>query len=155
LPTGPSAPASLAAADDGPARSLSTGTLSTADDSPARSLPTGTFSAAEDGPARSLPTGTFSAADDGPARSLRIDAGRIALDGVAAALGAPGEWTVDEFVATAYAWAGDRLLLDVVFVETPHRLRLVVAPAAGTFTSSWQSAPLGDLPLTAMRMPRS
>jgi hypothetical protein len=54
-----------------------------------------------------------------------------------AALGAPGAWTRTGPVATASAWAGGRLLVDVVFVETPHRLHLRLDPGTGLFQARW------------------
>jgi hypothetical protein len=57
-------------------------------------------------------------------------------------------------VATAYAWADGRLRVDVVFAETPHRLRLTLDPATGRFEARWQTTPLNEMPLAARRMPR-
>jgi CubicO group peptidase (beta-lactamase class C family) len=109
-----------------------------------------------DGTTRDLPHGTFTeVADSG--RTVRLTAYEIRLAGdgpdVTAKLGAPGAWVLDGPIATAHAWAGERLLIDVIFVETPHRLRLVVDPAAGTFTSAWQAVPLGRVRPADLRMP--
>ena len=71
-----------------------------------------------------------------------------------AGLGAPGTWTTTGPVATAHAWADGRLAVDVVLVETPHRLRLALDPATGQFDARWQTEPLHPIPLAAMRMPR-
>ncbi|MFG1610238.1 serine hydrolase [Actinoplanes sp. NPDC049265] len=52
-----------------------------------------------------------------------------------------------------FAFDGDRIRVDVVFVESPHRLRLTLDPAAGTFVEDWQTEPLGSTPLGYLRMP--
>ncbi|MDY0913998.1 serine hydrolase domain-containing protein [Rathayibacter festucae] len=67
-----------------------------------------------------------------------------------------GEWTVtDAFAASAGPGEGGTLLVDVIFLETPHRLHLALDPAAGTFTAHWQTDPLHDGPLAQLRAPRS
>ena len=71
-----------------------------------------------------------------------------------AALGAPGAWTRTGPVATASAWAGGRLLVDLVFVETPHRLHLRLDPGTGLFQARWQTAPFADPKLSKLHMPR-
>jgi hypothetical protein len=68
-------------------------------------------------------------------------------------LGAPDEWTTTGAVASAYAWAGGRLQVDLVFVETPHRLHLTLDPASAQFAARWQTTPLQEQPLSAVRMP--
>jgi CubicO group peptidase (beta-lactamase class C family) len=73
---------------------------------------------------------------------------------LAAALGVPGAWTTTGPLATASAWAGGQLHVDVIFVETPHRLHLRLDPAAGTFEARWETSPLGDPPLSELRVPR-
>jgi hypothetical protein len=72
---------------------------------------------------------------------------------VVAALGAPDVWTRTGPVATASAWADGRLHVDLVFVETPHRLHVRLDPAAGTFDARWQTPPLGEPPLSKLRAP--
>jgi CubicO group peptidase (beta-lactamase class C family) len=69
------------------------------------------------------------------------------------ALDAPDDWTVTGPVATAHAWSGGRLLVDLVFTETPHRLHLILDPALGHFEARWETSPLGEAPLSAIRMP--
>ena len=61
------------------------------------------------------------------------------------ALGDPDGWTLSGPLATAYAWQDGTLLVDLLFVETPHRLHLRLDPAAGTFAARWQTQPLGEL----------
>ncbi|MET0424137.1 MAG: serine hydrolase domain-containing protein [Actinoplanes sp.] len=89
-------------------------------------------------------------------RAVRVGPGEITIDdgtAVTAALGEPGEWTVSGPLATAYAWAEGALLVDVIFVHSPHRLHLVLDPAAGTFAARWQTEPLGQVPPSDLRMP--
>ncbi|WP_102194685.1 serine hydrolase [Microbacterium aurantiacum] len=72
-----------------------------------------------------------------------------------------GEWNVDGATAVsagrlapgAETAAGERLAVDVIFLETPHRLHLVLDPASSRFTAKWATNPLGAMPLRAMRMP--
>jgi CubicO group peptidase (beta-lactamase class C family) len=80
---------------------------------------------------------------------------RLLDDGaeVVAALGAPDEWTTTGPLATASAWSDGRLHVDVIFVETPHRLHLRLDPAAGTFDARWQTWPLSYAPLSELRTP--
>jgi hypothetical protein len=91
-------------------------------------------------------------------RAVRLGAGELVLadDGpeLIVALGAPDAWTTTGPVATAYAWADGRLRVDVVFAETPHRLHLILDPATARFESRWQTVPLEEPPLAALRMPR-
>ncbi|MET8148837.1 serine hydrolase domain-containing protein [Actinoplanes sp. NPDC049668] len=89
--------------------------------------------------------------------SVQVRPGELVLDEgweLTAGLGGPDRWTVTGPLATAYAWSGDRLLIDVVFVETPHRLHLSLDPATATFAASWQTPPMAPVPLAALRMPR-
>lgn len=54
-------------------------------------------------------------------------------------------------VATSGGWLGERLRLDLAFVETPHRLELEVDAATRTVTSRWVTEPLGDVRLSDLR----
>lgn len=72
-------------------------------------------------------------------------------DRVAARIGV-GEWVVTDAFAASGAWTGGDLHVDVIFVETPHRLQLVCR-AAGDFTARWVTAPLWDSRLADLRMP--
>ncbi|MFD9389986.1 serine hydrolase domain-containing protein [Streptomyces sp. NPDC060000] len=69
-----------------------------------------------------------------------------------------GGWQVnDEPLPTAVSggWTGgDTLAAHVVFLETPHRLRVTCSLADRTFTARWDTEPLGGGPLRAMRAPR-
>jgi CubicO group peptidase (beta-lactamase class C family) len=86
---------------------------------------------------------------------LTADEIRLADSGpeVVAALGAPGVWTRTGPVATASAWAGGELHVDLILVETPHRLHLRLDPVAGQFAARWHTTPLGEPPLAKLRMP--
>jgi len=110
-----------------------------------------------DTPAREIPHGTFRDRAD-PRKSIRIAPYEITLDDdgreLTARLGPAGAWFSDGPIATAHAWSDRGWLLDVIFVETPHRLQLVIDPDAGTFSSAWQSEVLGRGRLTDLRMPR-
>ena len=67
-----------------------------------------------------------------------------------------GEWTVtDAFAASAGSGEGGALLVDVIFLETPHRLHLALDPTAGTFAAHWETEPLHEGPLAQLRAPRS
>ena len=70
------------------------------------------------------------------------------------ALGVPGTWTVSGPVATNHHWGGDRLHVDLVFTETPHRLVLSLDPAGHRFEAAWLSEPLHPVPVAQLRMPR-
>lgn len=63
-----------------------------------------------------------------------------------------GEWLVSDALAASGAWTGDDLHVDVIFVETPHRLQLVCR-ASGEFAARWVTAPLWDSRLADLRMP--
>jgi hypothetical protein len=74
----------------------------------------------------------------------------------AAPAGAGHGWTVLEAevpVAASGGVAGDLLEVELVFLETPHRLVLTGDLAAGTFGARWRTAPLGRLPLHLLRSP--
>jgi hypothetical protein len=115
------------------------------------------------GPVGHGPTGDFAAATyvPGPAneldilRTARLGPGEIVLTedrrDLIAGLGGPDGWTITGPVATAYAWADGRLTVDLVFVDTPHRLHVVLDPATGQFAARWQTEPL-EPPFPALRM---
>ena len=107
-----------------------------------------------------MPSATFRVrpgAGTGLPRAVRLTPYEIGLtDGgpeVTAQLGNPDGWTVSGPLATAHAWAGGELLVDVVFVETPHRLHLRFDLASSACAARWQTEPLGQVPLGGMRMP--
>ncbi|WP_250005435.1 serine hydrolase [Actinoplanes sp. M2I2] len=45
-------------------------------------------------------------------------------------------------VVAAGAWQGDTFVADLFVITTPHRVRLVVDPAAGTALATWNAVPL-------------
>ncbi|WP_258371013.1 serine hydrolase [Curtobacterium sp. MCBD17_021] len=55
-----------------------------------------------------------------------------------------GEWLVDGATAASGARSGDRVVVDVRFVETPHLLHVSVDLEDGTVTAAWQTQPLHD-----------
>ena len=66
-----------------------------------------------------------------------------------------GEWITQDAVSASAGWDDDghRLAVDVIFVETPHRLHLTLDWPSSTFTARWETEPLHDLPLSSMRKP--
>lgn len=68
-----------------------------------------------------------------------------------------GEWLEsDGRLASGGALLEGDLACEVIFVETPHRLRIVCGgdpTAEGTF-ATWITEPVHPLPLAQMRMPR-
>jgi CubicO group peptidase (beta-lactamase class C family) len=69
----------------------------------------------------------------------------------------PGRWTtVEADVPTAATggWTDEGLLrVEVVFLETPHRLEVTCSPTDRTFEVHWVTAPLGQPPLRQLRSP--
>ena len=74
-----------------------------------------------------------------------------------------GEWVVSAPagpdglavpIAVGGGWRGDGdLEVAVQFLETPHRLDLVLSPAERTFTTAWATQPLHASPLWQLRSP--
>jgi CubicO group peptidase (beta-lactamase class C family) len=129
----------------------------TAESGPAGPWTPATSTLARPGPPGEISTGTFTAGEGNEVatvREVRVGAGAVVLrDGGAdlvVRLGAPGEgWTSTGPVATAYA----RTEVDLVFTETPHRLRVTLDPATAHFAARWVTTPIGELPLSETRMP--
>jgi CubicO group peptidase (beta-lactamase class C family) len=120
------------------------------------------------GPVAHGPAGELAPATFGPGpgneidilRTVRLAPGEIVLTAtdltgagqeLTAGLGGPDGWTTTGPVATAYAWADGRLIVDVVLVDTPHRLHVDLDPATAQFAARWQTEPLGP-PFPAPRM---
>ncbi|GGY34182.1 serine hydrolase domain-containing protein [Streptomyces djakartensis] len=109
------------------------------------------FTAVGDGPVRAAGlardtdgwTLTLTGAGDGDELGLRIGA---------------GGWTVAEEplpTAVSGGWTdAGTLALDVVFLETPHRLALSCSLADRTVTAHWRTQPLHGGRLTSQRAPR-
>jgi CubicO group peptidase (beta-lactamase class C family) len=58
-------------------------------------------------------------------------------------------------LAVSGGWTDeDTFRAEVIFLETPHQLRLTCSLADGTFRASWRTVPLRAGPLSALRMPR-
>jgi hypothetical protein len=89
------------------------------------------------------------------------DGSRLVLveddDARIAARVAPGGWSVCDDgpvpVAATGRSAGDGLDVDVLFLETPHRLTVTTDPAAGTFRARWRTTPLGGPRLGRLHSP--
>jgi CubicO group peptidase (beta-lactamase class C family) len=70
-----------------------------------------------------------------------------------------GAWRTHGPVAASAAWGtGDEggtqaLRVDAIFVETPHRMHLVLDPAAGTFDAWWETTPLRTSRLVEVQRP--
>lgn len=113
---------------------------------------------------------TFSAAA-GPVRSAGLvqdaDGWTLTLTGAADRPGHPDRlglrlagagWTVaEEPVPTAVSggWTdAGTLAVEVVFLETPHRLALTCSPADRTLTAHWRTEPLRRGRFTSLRAPR-
>jgi CubicO group peptidase (beta-lactamase class C family) len=56
-------------------------------------------------------------------------------------------------VATSAGWSERGLRLDVVFLQTPHRLTVECHLDGPTATAAWLTTPLGDPPLHSLRAP--
>ncbi|HYI57102.1 MAG TPA: serine hydrolase domain-containing protein [Microlunatus sp.] len=56
-------------------------------------------------------------------------------------------------VAVSGGWDGGRLIADVQFLETPHRLTLSCDLAVGTFSATWATVPLRTGTLQDLRKP--
>src|SRR4051812_21856287 len=113
--------------------------------------------------------GEYAAAEEEVAQpapaSVSLERGVLTLaDGsgsIAVPVGKPGWTTVDDDesappVAVASGWTGDILEVDLMFLETPHRLTLGLRKDR-TFTARWSpEAPLGGTPgsVSTLRAPR-
>lgn len=66
----------------------------------------------------------------------------------------PGRWTVSDAIALSGGRdATGELRIDVAFIETPHRLRLLCDPTSATFDARWVTTPLHGGPLHRLRAP--
>ena len=66
-----------------------------------------------------------------------------------------GAWHDADVVAAAGGeQQSGELAFDLVFVQTPHRLRIVCAASEDLFAARWVTEPLHPLALSDMRMPR-
>ncbi|WP_369194158.1 serine hydrolase domain-containing protein [Streptomyces djakartensis] len=132
------------------------------------SLPPAPGGSAPPGPAGDGGTAQFRAADGaGPVRAASVArdeqgwtlslTGRDRADRLDLRIGAPG-WTVAEGpvpTAVSGGWSDTgTLAVEVVFLETPHRLAVTCSPADGTLTAHWHTQPLHPGPLTSLRAPR-
>ncbi|MER6675230.1 serine hydrolase domain-containing protein [Streptomyces sp. NPDC000983] len=95
------------------------------------------------------------------ATTLEVDGDRMTLvrDGHRLELAAAqGGWSVAEGpvpTAVSGGWTdADTLEVEVLFLETPHRLALTGSLRAGTLEARWRTEPLHGRPLHAMGAPR-
>ncbi|WP_236713656.1 serine hydrolase domain-containing protein [Rathayibacter tanaceti] len=66
-----------------------------------------------------------------------------------------GSWTTAGALAASGGTAEDGTVrVDLVFLETPHRLHVTLSPENGSFTTRWETAPLHGGPLAELRAPR-
>ena len=71
-----------------------------------------------------------------------------------------GEWAVTDVVATSGGWTtpgnGEQsgIAVDVLFLETPHRLQIRCHPSTRTFDGHWMTTPLHPSTLSRLRMPK-
>lgn len=111
---------------------------------------TGSFSRT---PGRVLPNLTrleASPQEGGSRWALALHEGDSALEVTAGV----GEWTPNEATVSSAGWDSAGLLaVDVIFIETPHRLHLVLDGPSSTFTVNWETDPLHEIPLVSMRKP--
>lgn len=68
-----------------------------------------------------------------------------------------GGWHTSDATSASAGWQADgtRLAVDVIFIETPHRLHIVLDLATSTFETRWETEPLHSPPLSALRRPTS
>jgi CubicO group peptidase (beta-lactamase class C family) len=114
--------------------------------------------AGEIGP--SIADGSFHAGPGNAVPSLRsaeLDGGNLILtdDGTEVRVKLGDAWTVTGPFATAVTSFGGRLRVDVIFVETPHRLHVELDPATSEFEARWETESLFGGPLAELRMPRT
>ena len=66
-----------------------------------------------------------------------------------------GEWTTSGATAASAGWdeAGARLSVDLILLETPHRVHIVLDRSDSTFAARWETEPLHDAPLGSMHKP--
>lgn len=65
-----------------------------------------------------------------------------------------GDWVVTEAVAASGSVSDGILRVDLIFVETPHRLHLTLDSATSAFEARWETVPLHAGPLRELRSPR-
>jgi hypothetical protein len=81
-------------------------------------------------------------------------------DGAVTASAGLGHWQVTEPggglapVAVSAGWpAADRVVVDLILLESPHRLRLTGELASATLCAQWHTEPLSGVSLRSMQRP--
>jgi CubicO group peptidase (beta-lactamase class C family) len=104
------------------------------------------------------PAGTFGIAAPGPFTSVELGPDRTVTladpdDKITFAAGT-GEWRVSGPVAASGGWVDrDTLRVEVIFLETPHRLDLTCALPGRTAAAAWRLTPLIEARLGLLRRP--
>jgi hypothetical protein len=114
-----------------------------------------------DGRPQSFAPGAAGAAAHRTVTGIDVVDGRMVLHEGERSIDVPltEAWTdVDDFLAASAATRPDgRLVVDLAFVATPHRLEVELDPATGTFATHWPNLPLFgpgvDNRLSSMRAP--
>lgn len=90
-------------------------------------------------------------------RAVVLDGDDVVLEEAAGAVRVPlGDgWALDPQGrnAASSAEVDGATVVDVAFLETPHRLHLTCDPASGTFRAAWQTPPLGGDDLADLHAP--
>lgn len=133
-------------ADDALERRLAGLALEPVDDA-AGEVPSGEFSAARGNDHPDLARAVLAASGDDV--TLTIDDGET----VEVAVGR-GAWTVSEAFAASGGLVDGGYRVDLIFLETPHRLRLTFDGASATFAARWVTQPLSGGSLADLRRPR-
>lgn len=103
-----------------------------------------------DGQPPEVPAMTFAAGVLGPTSHRTVSrietvAGRVIIHEDDRSIEVPltVEWTVvDSSLASSAALADGRLVVDLVFLASPHRLEIELDPTTGTFVTRWPLVPL-------------
>ncbi|WP_229727735.1 serine hydrolase domain-containing protein [Mycetocola zhadangensis] len=65
-----------------------------------------------------------------------------------------GEWLTSEATSASAGWGSKHLAVDVIFIETPHRLHIRLDSETSTFETRWETEPLHAPPLVSLRKPQ-
>ncbi|MCP2032666.1 CubicO group peptidase (beta-lactamase class C family) [Okibacterium sp. HSC-33S16] len=62
-------------------------------------------------------------------------------------------WFTSDATSASAGWTPDGLAVDVIFIETPHRLHFTLNSETSTFVTRWETEPLHAPPLASLRKP--